>query len=86
MRKASFLVLSLTAAGLKKNFYQYVKVVNSYQEKFFKKNVPNKGCLVTAKTEGLISEVTPLLDALLFSVFRMSDGLYRRGRMLAGEI
>ncbi len=44
------------------------------------------GCLVTAKREGLISEVTPIFDDLLLSGFRMSHGLYLRGRVLAGEI
>jgi len=43
------------------------------------------GCLVMAKRKGLIPKVTPLLDDLLMSGFRMSGQLYRNGQALAGE-
>ena len=44
------------------------------------------GCLVMAKRKGLIPKVTPLLDSLLVSGFRMSNELYRKGQALAGEV
>lgn len=44
------------------------------------------GCLVMAKRKGLIPNVTPLLDNLLLSGFRMSAGLYRKGQSLADEM
>lgn len=43
------------------------------------------GTLVAAKTQGLILEVTPLLNALMASGFRMSQDLYQTARKLAGE-
>lgn len=43
------------------------------------------GTLVAAKTQGLILELTPLLNALLASGFRMSQELYQTARKLAGE-
>ena len=43
------------------------------------------GTLVLAKKRGLVASVTPLLDALMASEFRMSKELYRTAQMLAGE-
>jgi predicted nucleic acid-binding protein len=43
------------------------------------------GTLIVAKKRGLIAAVTPLLDALMASGFRMSEELYRTAQMLAGE-
>lgn len=43
------------------------------------------GTLVLAKKRGLVASVTPLLDALMVSEFRMSKELYRTAQMLAGE-
>jgi len=43
------------------------------------------GILVLAKKHGLIDRVTPLLDALLASGFRMSEALYHRAQSLVGE-
>lgn len=43
------------------------------------------GTLVAAKTQGLILEVSPLLNALMASGFRMSQDLYQTARKLAGE-
>ena len=43
------------------------------------------GTLIMAKKQGYIPAVTPLLDKLLVSGFRMSDELYRIARALAGE-
>lgn len=43
------------------------------------------GMLIVAKKRGLIPAVTPLLDRLLASGFRMSDELYRTASILAGE-
>jgi predicted nucleic acid-binding protein len=43
------------------------------------------GTLVVAKKRGLISTVTPLLDELWAGGFRMSEELYQRARVLAGE-
>jgi predicted nucleic acid-binding protein len=43
------------------------------------------GTLVAAKKRGLIATVTPLLDALMASGFRMGEELYRTAQMLAGE-
>ncbi|MCP4211605.1 MAG: DUF3368 domain-containing protein [Halieaceae bacterium] len=43
------------------------------------------GTLVMAKKRGLIVGVTPLLDSLKASGFRMSDALYVTARSLAGE-
>jgi predicted nucleic acid-binding protein len=40
---------------------------------------------VAAKTQGLILEVTPLLNALVASGFRMSQDLYETARQIAGE-
>lgn len=44
------------------------------------------GTLIAAKKRGLVPEVSPLLDDLRTAGFRMSEDLYRTGRMLAGEI
>jgi predicted nucleic acid-binding protein len=43
------------------------------------------GTLVMAKKRGLVASVTPLLDALMASGFRMSEELYRTARRLADE-
>ena len=43
------------------------------------------GLLVMAKKRGLLEAVTPLMDALVTAGFRMSEGLYERTRLLAGE-
>lgn len=43
------------------------------------------GTLVLAKKRGLVASVSPLLDALMASEFRMSKELYRTAQMLAGE-
>lgn len=43
------------------------------------------GMLIVAKRRGLIRAVTPLLDRLLASGFRMNDELYRIARILADE-
>jgi len=43
------------------------------------------GTLVVSKKRGLITAVTPLLDALVASGFRMSEELYEIARVLAGE-
>ncbi|NBD36409.1 MAG: DUF3368 domain-containing protein [Chloroflexi bacterium] len=49
------------------------------------KKVGAIGALIAAKKQGLVPEVTPLLDALRAAGFRMDEDLYRTGRMLAGE-
>ena len=43
------------------------------------------GTLIAGKRQGLIRAVTPLLDALLGSGFRMSERLYQTARVLANE-
>lgn len=43
------------------------------------------GTLVAAKRQGLILEVTPILDYLINSGFRMSQQLYQTARKLVGE-
>jgi predicted nucleic acid-binding protein len=43
------------------------------------------GTLIVAKKQGLISTVTPLLNELWASGFRMSEELYQTARVLAGE-
>lgn len=43
------------------------------------------GTLVMAKRHGLITTITPLLDALLASGFRMSEELYNQAQRLTGE-
>lgn len=43
------------------------------------------GTLIAAKRQGLLPAVTPLLDSLRASGFRLSDDLYRGARLLAGE-
>jgi hypothetical protein len=49
------------------------------------KKIGTIGTLITAKNRGFVPEVTPLLDDLRAAGFRMSEDLYRKGRMLAGE-
>ena len=44
------------------------------------------GTLIAAKQHGLLPAVTPLLDSLLASGFRLSDELYRQARQLAAEV
>lgn len=43
------------------------------------------GTLVLAKQGGLITAVTPLLDELIDSGFRMGEALYRTAQELGGE-
>jgi len=43
------------------------------------------GTLVAAKKRGLVATLTPLLDALMASGFRMGEELYRTAQVLAGE-
>lgn len=43
------------------------------------------GTLITAKKRGLVRQVSPLLEDLRAAGFRMSDELYRRSQVLAGE-
>lgn len=43
------------------------------------------GVLVLAKQRGLIPDITPLLNALIASGFRMDDALYAHIQRLAGE-
>ena len=49
------------------------------------KKIGTIGTLIAAKNRGLVPEVTPLLDDLRAAGFRMSEDLYRTGRMLASE-
>jgi hypothetical protein len=49
------------------------------------KKIGTIGTLIAAKNRGVVPEVTPLLDDLRAAGFRMSEDLYRTGRMLAGE-
>ena len=44
------------------------------------------GTLIAAKQHGILATVTPLLDSLLASGFRLSDELYRKARQLAEEV
>ena len=44
------------------------------------------GTLIAAKQHGLLPAVTPLLDSLLASGFRLSDEIYRKARQLAAEV
>lgn len=48
--------------------------------------VGTAGLLVQAKRSGLIREVRPLLDALRDSGFRLSERVYARAVVLAGEV
>ncbi len=43
------------------------------------------GTLISAKRQGLIQSVTPLLDNLIAAGFHMSEDLYRASIALAGE-
>ncbi len=43
------------------------------------------GLVVAAKERGLVTAVTPLMDALLAGGFRMSEELYQSARLLADE-
>ena len=43
------------------------------------------GILVQARQNGIIAAVTPLLDDLIESGFRMNEALYRTAQQLAGE-
>ena len=47
--------------------------------------VANAGPLIALAQRGLVATVTPLLDALMASGFRMSEELYRTAQTLAGE-
>ena len=44
------------------------------------------GTLIAAKQYGLLPAVTPLLDSLLASGFRLSDEIYNKARQLATEV
>jgi predicted nucleic acid-binding protein len=48
-------------------------------------HVGTVGLLVLARQRGLIAAVSPLLDELITSGFRMNEELYRTAQRLAGE-
>ena len=44
------------------------------------------GTLIAAKQRGILPAITPMLDSLCASGFRLSEELYRKARLLAEEI
>ena len=48
-------------------------------------NIGTVGILILAKRRGLVDLVTPLLEQLITSGFRMDEALFQKARSLAAE-